>query len=292
MTTTQRARLVVAMGLLNLILATVALTAGLLSPAQPGRDVALASGTPGASSLAATPTPAQTTEPVATPSDGGGSPEPGASASLPVATPSTSTVPSSAPSGSEGPITAGGPPLQPSTAPVPTPAQTPAPTAAPTLVPTPHPTPQPTVGPTPHPTPQPTVEPTPHPTLHPTPQPTVGPTPRPTPQPTVEPTVAPTPRPTATPAPVVHKVKKPGPPCPSKDAGPPGHRKTAAPFHPCGKGGNKGANAADGLIIALPLAATGLLAAARARALDARRRLGRPGRRAKAISRRHLRPTD
>ncbi|HEY8989584.1 MAG TPA: hypothetical protein VIM39_11225, partial [Candidatus Limnocylindrales bacterium] len=40
MTSAQRARLVVALGLLNLILATVALTAGALSPARPGPEVA------------------------------------------------------------------------------------------------------------------------------------------------------------------------------------------------------------------------------------------------------------
>src|ERR1700751_1394206 len=46
LTTTQRARLVVAMGVLNLILATVALTAGFVGPSTPPGPVAAASATP------------------------------------------------------------------------------------------------------------------------------------------------------------------------------------------------------------------------------------------------------
>src|SRR5207247_16654 len=54
-TTAQRARLVVAMGLLNLILATVALTAGLVVPSGPsGPSGGIAAATPGPSATTAT----------------------------------------------------------------------------------------------------------------------------------------------------------------------------------------------------------------------------------------------
>ena len=46
MSNAQRARLVIAMGVLNLILATVALTAGVVGPTQPRGDVAGVTGTP------------------------------------------------------------------------------------------------------------------------------------------------------------------------------------------------------------------------------------------------------
>ena len=45
----QRARLVVAMGLLNLVLATVALTAGVMAPTPPPGDIAAVRPTPSAS---------------------------------------------------------------------------------------------------------------------------------------------------------------------------------------------------------------------------------------------------
>src|SRR5438874_13134818 len=57
-TTAQRARLVVALGLLNLILATVALTAAFVSPASPDHDIAVLGATPAPSSSPAIRPPA------------------------------------------------------------------------------------------------------------------------------------------------------------------------------------------------------------------------------------------
>src|SRR5204862_1662786 len=65
-TAAQRARLVVALALLNLILATVALTAGFVAPARPEHDIAVTGAAPAPSpslaiegSPAANPTPAE-----------------------------------------------------------------------------------------------------------------------------------------------------------------------------------------------------------------------------------------
>lgn len=160
MTSSQRARLVVAMGLLNLVLATIALTAGLVVP-QP--DLGIAGGTSPVPSIVA---PSASSEPPAGSPPAGSpttpTPVPGSSESAPPASaspsasiePPASVAPSAAPSG---PIVAIGP--------------TPTPTASPVLNRPPPPTPAPTTEPTP-PTPA-------------TPRPTVRPTPAPTPVPAV-----------------------------------------------------------------------------------------------------------
>src|SRR5215216_5684081 len=75
-TSAQRARLVVAMGLLNLILATVALTAGVVVP-TPDRGIAVSSPVP------STPAAAASAEP-GVPTPGQGSEGPSASTSPPV----------------------------------------------------------------------------------------------------------------------------------------------------------------------------------------------------------------
>ena len=69
-TTAQRARLVVAMGLLNLILATVALTAGAVAPTPPNDGIAAATATPERSPT--TPSPSES--PAATPAATGSQP--------------------------------------------------------------------------------------------------------------------------------------------------------------------------------------------------------------------------
>ena len=144
MTTAQRARLVVAMGLLNLILATVALTAGFVSPPRPPDGIALGSpvpttapGSSAAAPSATAPTPGETPA---------GSGEPAPSAATPSVEPSAVTTPSSRP-----------PDAGPVVAVIPTPAPTaaqpnaspPNPTAGPPAIPTARPTARPT--PTPNP---------------------------------------------------------------------------------------------------------------------------------------------
>jgi hypothetical protein len=148
-TKAQRARLVVAMGLLNLILATVALTAGLVAPARPSGEIAGNLGTPGPSHPVASPTASQ---PTATSSIGAVS-EPTPSAVAPSVEPSLE------------------PPVEPSVEPSPS-AVIPTEPPVVAVIPTPtagttRPSQSPLVS-----TPRPTVRPTAHPTTHPTPNPT------------------------------------------------------------------------------------------------------------------------
>jgi hypothetical protein len=238
-TSAQRARLVVAMGLLNLILATVALTAGLIAPAQPNGGIAVgpssqpSAGAPGSSSEPAGASPS------ASPATSGASasPTPGASESTPPA--SASPVPSGEPSASpteSAPTVAQGP--------TPTPAvvRTPAPSTTPHSTPTPRPTSRPTATP---------------------------PTP-PTPKPTAKPTARPTPVPTATPIGV--KAKKPMPPCPTAGGGPPGHNKgEGSTTRPCGSKNDRG-KGGSGVVIVLPLALLGAAATGRRRLVTGIRR--------------------
>ena len=146
------------MGLLNLILATVALTAGAVIPTAPDGGVAAASSTPGSPSTPPATTPSSSAEPAppATPSGPSG-PEITPLPSSPASAPPPSSTPS-------GPIVAEGPTPTP---PGPTPVAT-APT--PTVAPVGH-TPAPTPAATPHPTPP---QATPRPTPRPTPAPVVG----------------------------------------------------------------------------------------------------------------------
>ena len=161
MTTAQRARLVVAMGLLNLILATVALTAGAVLPTAPDGGIAVASSTPGSPSTPPASTSPSSSEPAPTATPTGPS---GPEVTPVPSTPASAPPPSSTPSG---PIVAEGPTPTP---PAPTPVAT-APT--PTVAPVGH-TPAPTPA-APHPTPpQATPRPTPRPTPAPTPAPVVG----------------------------------------------------------------------------------------------------------------------
>ena len=145
MTKAQRARLVVAMGLLNLILATVALTAGLVAPVRPSGDIAGNLGTPGSSRPVASPS---ASEPTAT-SSTGANPEPTPSGVVP------SVVPSLEPpveSSAEPSASTAIPTEPPVVAVIPTPTAGTAGPSEPPLVSTP----RPTVGPTAHPTPNPT----------------------------------------------------------------------------------------------------------------------------------------
>ena len=231
MTSAQRARLVVALGLLNLVLATVALTAGLIAPSQPDRGVA-AGTSPAPSELV----PGTSSNPSASPAN----------------SPTTPVGSESAPPGSPSVPPSVEPSVEPSTSPAPsapTVAQgpTPTPAASPIVVKTPAPTATPRSTATPRPTSQPTATP-------PTP-------PKPTPEPTARPTVPPTPAPTT--APVDGKVKNPRPPCPSAGGDPPGHNKGQEPMtRPCGGKGDHG-NGGSGVVIVLPLALLGAAASGR-----------------------------
>ena len=274
-TTAQRARLVVAMGLLNLILATIALTAGAVAPTRTDQGIAVAgSATPSIARPgdATSPSGAATAS-SATASQG----MPGSSAPSSPASLEPSSQPSMPPSASP----ASTPPVLPTAEPGgPTPptvagGRTPEPTVAPTFA---QPTPTP-VRPTPtpaRPTPTPAQTPaaTPRPTREPTPQPTAQPTPKPTETPTPKPTAKPTP----TPQPVSSKAKGPKPPCPDHTSGPPGHNKTAPPAsRPCsdkgnGHGGGSGGGRSNGIVVMLPIGLAGLAAGVRTRIADRRRR--------------------
>ena len=253
-TASQRARLVVAMGLLNLVLATVALTAGLVAPAQPDRGIA-----GGASPVPSVVAPGGSSQPpAASPSTSGpggtpttSSPVPGASGSAPPASasPSPSIEPSSSATPS-GPIVAVGP------------TPTPTPTAPPVVNRTPSPTATPRSTATPRPT-QPAATPS-------------TPTPKPTPRPTARPTPSPTP------APAVGKIKKPRPPCPSADNRPPGHNKTDDTTRPCGGKGDNNGKGGSGVVIVLPLALLGAAATGRRRLVSGARHLRGMGRRRSA----------
>jgi hypothetical protein len=241
-TSAQRARLVVAMGLLNLILATVALTAGVVAPTQPDRGIA-----GGPSPIPSVVAPSGSSEPSSSsPSTfgPGGSPTTPSASESPSVSPSAST-PVEPSGGAPGPTPSG--PLV-AQGPTPTPPIATAPpgtgngggggnTPPPTATPPPNRTPSPTA--TPLATPRPTTRPTPAPTVRPTPQPTARPTPAPTA--------------------VVAKVKKPRPPCPSVDTLPPGHNKIDGATRPCGGKGDHG-NGGSGVVIVLPIALLGLVA--------------------------------
>jgi hypothetical protein len=151
-TKAQRARLVVAMGLLNLILATVALTAGLVAPARPSGDIAGNLGTPGPSRPGASPSAG---EPTAT-SSTGANPEPTPSGIVPSVEPSVvpPLEPSVEPPGEPSASTAI-PTEPPVVAVIPTPTAGTTGRSQPPLVSTPRPTVRPTAAPTPKPTPSP-----------------------------------------------------------------------------------------------------------------------------------------
>jgi hypothetical protein len=156
-TSAQRARLVVALGVLNLVLASLALAVGISAPTQPIPGVAAApSSTPaGPVSLP----PVETPPPVRTPS-------PGPTESAPPAPPPSATpeaTPTTEPSVTPVPIgvviVANRPPATPDPT---TPAATPDPTARPNPTDPPKPPPS-TKPPKPSPTPKPAVKPQAHP---------------------------------------------------------------------------------------------------------------------------------
>jgi hypothetical protein len=222
-TSAQRARLVVALGVLNLVLATVALAVGIGAPRVPGDGIAIAS--PSTVETGASPLAPSESLPISSPG------------TFPSSSPSVSSAPSPSPSSSAEP--APSPSGGIAVVDRPSPTQQTRPTAAPTRSPaatpaaTPVSTPRPTSGP---PTPAPTVKP---------------------PKPTPKPTPAPTPR--STPEPAKGDDR---PPCPGTVDGPPGHNKGAPSDRPCGKGhgdhGNGGTK--GGVIIVLPLAISALTA--------------------------------
>ncbi len=234
MTTAQRARLVLSLGVLNLVLATIAIGIGGVGLQQRAEG----SGQP-LVAVVTTPTPGSTS--VATPSQGPGSTgqpgsgQPGTGQPIPSPAGAVSPSPNVVPAASQGPTVGQGPAAPPTDAPT-------GPTAAPTADPTPAPIPART----------------PTPTARPTPRPTPKATPKPTPKPIVS-----TPNP-----PAVAKVR---PPCPTEGGPPPGHSKTADPHKPCkDKSNGNGSNSAFFLV--LPLLATGTAYVVRPERLRPRRR--------------------
>lgn len=162
-TSAQRTRLVVALGILNLVLATMALAIGTfglpttptIGP-RPTGETAAESPSPTAVAGLPSPTPGQTLEPGLTPGPQPTPPAPTPPASEPpTGTPGPSASPpsSSAPPSVEPTATPGGPAGGPAGGPEPTPGGTPTP-AQPT--PTPEPTATPPTATPPPPTPEPT----------------------------------------------------------------------------------------------------------------------------------------
>ena len=224
-TSAQRARLVVALGVLNLVLASLAFAVGIGAPRLPAGEVAVVSVVP---SAAAPPSSLASGEPGSTPRV-----EPSPSVSQRPETPA-----------SPGP----GATVEPSTIPVPTGAIIVAarPTEAPTSAPA-----RPTPGATsPASTPAATTPAS-------TPAPTTKPEPTDPPHPT--PSAKPPPKPTPPPKPVVKP--KSHPPCPGAVDGAPGHNKGQPGHEPCGKG--KGKESKGGVIVVLPVALTAAAAGRR-----------------------------
>ena len=257
MTSAQRARLVLALGVLNLVLASFALAVGIVGPRQPDQGVAGVDRSSPPSSSA---------------------PSPGATQSSPVAiVPSTPSP--SVESGS--PLPASTSTVEPSA--IASPSVEPSPSVVVVaVVPTPTPTTSGAGGSGNGPSSQPAT--TPGPPANPTPA-AATPTPRPTPPPTPTParaTPPPTPRPTpqATPAPTARPVTKPvraRPPCPGAVDGAPGHNKTGQADRPCKSHrhhakGSTGGKAKGGFVIVLPQVAGTLLGVGRRRALRPLRR--------------------
>jgi hypothetical protein len=225
-TSAQRARLVVALGVLNLVLASLAFAVGIGAPRLPAGEVAAVSLVPSA----AAPSSLARGEPRPTPPL-----EPSPSVARPLETPA-----------SPGPSAT----VEPSTIPVPTGAIIVA--ARPTERPTPAPA-RPTPGATsPASTPAATNPAS-------TPAPTAKP--KPTNPPHATPAVKPPPKPTPPPKPAVKP--KAHPPCPSAIDGPPGHSKGQPGHEPCGKGKSK--ESKGGVIVVLPVALTAAAATGRRR---------------------------
>jgi hypothetical protein len=226
-TAAQRARLVVALGIVNLVLAGVAFGVGVTSDPTVTPVIE-----PGPVAIIPTPSPNATGSPEATPAP---TPQASVPGLEPAATPSATPTPSPTVE-----------PSNPVTAVVPTPGQA-EPGAGPQAPagpggPDPRPTPPVPAAPTrprPTPTPAATPAPTPSATAAPTPAPTPAATPAATPQTPPAATPAATPPTPAAPTPLAspETVGDGHPPCPSDGAPPPGHNKGGDPQErPC-KGG-------------------------------------------------------
>ena len=239
-TSAQRARLVLALGVLNLVLASFALAVGIVGPRQPDQGVAGVDRSSPPSSSAPSPEATQSSPVAIVPSTPGpsiesGSPVPTSTPSVepsaiasPIVEPSPSevvvaVVPTPTPTTSGAGGSGNGPSSQPAT--IPGPPVNPILIAAPL---TPRPTPTPARA-------------------------TPPPTPRPTPQATSAPTAKP-----------VTKPVRARPPCPGSVDGAPGHNKTNQADRPCKSHGHHakgstGGKAKGGFVIVLPQVAGTLL---------------------------------
>jgi hypothetical protein len=240
-TSAQRARLVLALGVLNLVLASFALAVGITGSRPTDLGVAGVDRTPSPASPTSSPvttTPGESVSPSATsePTSPGSSAVPGSQEPPP--SPEPSSQPSASPAPSEIVVAV-----------VPTPTPVAIPTATPGGGITSPPTLRPTTAPS-------------------TPRPTAVPAaPKPTPRPTPKPTPAPTPKPNVKP----HSR----PPCPATVNGPPGHNRTGSGDRPCkgGHHGNGGKNkATGGFVLILPPLAGSLVGIGRRRAIAPLRR--------------------
>jgi len=241
-TSAQRARLVLALGVLNLVLASFALAVGITGSRPTDLGVAGVDRSP----IVASPTgsPAVTPGESLTPSASTGPTSPGSSGVPGSQAPGSSVPPSAEPSPSPTPSEI-------IVAVVPTPTPVAIPTATPgggTITP---PTLRPTSAPS---TPRPTAVPA-------TPRPTTRPTPKPTPAPTAKPNA---------------KPPHTRPPCPGSGTGPPGHNKGGSADRPC-KGGHHGNGgkqdkATGGFVLVVPPLAGTLLGIGRRRAIAPLRR--------------------
>jgi hypothetical protein len=239
-TIAQRARLVIALGVLNLVLASFALAVGIAGPLPPDQDVAGIDRTPIVSGLAETPSATTSGAVLTEPLGPGSSAGSGSSTASPIVEPSPSASAGSEPSPSDVIVAVG-----------PTPIPSTTPSAAPG-----GPGDQPSANPTPPVEPQPTKVPA-------TPGPTAA-TPRPTPAPTAAP---------------IAKPIRVMPPCPDGVNKPPGHHKAAVTDRPCkpaAKHGkhSKGNVTSGGFIFIVPPLAGGLLGIGRGPLRPLRRRLG------------------
>lgn len=169
MTSAQRARLVVALGVLNLVLASLAFAFGISTP-RPNPDIAVVTSAPEPTTSAGTSaSPAEPTQPTPSQGEPGGSAGPSATPSTPLlATPSLEATPIPIPLGV---LIVGRPPTEPPDVTTPTPQPTPAatpvePNPTPTAKPPP-PKPTPTAKPPPKPTPTPPPQPATHKDVHP-----------------------------------------------------------------------------------------------------------------------------
>lgn len=250
-TAAQRARLVVALGIVNLVLAGVALGIGTL-----GEPPSIPSSEPGPVAGIPSPEPSQMASATPTATAPGAPPEPTAtpvpteSATPQPSNPVTAVVPTPTPPAAVTPAAPGSGPGASTPAPSARPAATPAPTAAPTSA-----SPDSPARPPATPAPTPAATPASTPAATPAPTPAATPAPTPVASPSSSPTPAPTPNPEPSPAAADDKGH---PPCPSAGAPPPGHNKGAEPQdRPCTGGKSDHDGDASGGLVLLPLVSVG-----------------------------------